>query len=148
MKSKEMESKTLHNLFLKMSHLYFRNCYEQINGLGVHPGQLPMIKLLGEEGQLSQKEISQKLHVKPPTVAVSIKRMEHGGYLKKSSDKADQRVKLISLTEKGQQINQKIKDIMTYNEDVIMRGFAESEQCLLRRFLLQIIHNLEEENHA
>ncbi len=69
-----IDSDSTQTLLLKMSHLYFRNSFEQLSNLGVHPGQLPMIKLLGREGGLSQREISDKLRVKPPSVAVSIKK--------------------------------------------------------------------------
>ena len=103
-----------------------------------------MIKLLGREGGLSQREISDKLHVKPPSVAVSIKRMESAGLLEKSPDKKDQRVTRIYLSTRGRELNQEIDEIVKHNEKVLFKGFTESEQCLMRRFLLQIIKNLEE----
>ena len=139
-----IDSDSTQTLLLKMSHLYFRNSFEQLSNLGVHPGQLPMIKLLGREGGLSQREISDKLRVKPPSVAVSIKRMESAGLLGKSPDKKDQRVTRIYLSPKGREMNQEIEAIVKRNEKVLFQGFTESEQCLMRRFLLQIIKNLEE----
>lgn len=144
MKCIETGEDALSSLFLKLSHLYFRKSFDQLTGLGLHPGQLPLINLLGEEAKLSQKEISDRLHVKPPTVAVSIRRLENVGLIKKNSDSEDQRVKRICLSSKGEELYQKISAIINHNEEILENGLSESEKCLLRRFLLQLINNLEE----
>lgn len=141
---KEMGEDTITKLLGKVSHLYFRNSFEQLSGLGIHPGQLPLIKVLGDSGELSQRELAERLHIKPSTVAVSIRRLEHAGILERNSDLLDQRVKRIRLTDRGKVLNQQIRDIIKHNEKVLFRGFTESEKCLMNRFLMQIIRNLEE----
>lgn len=140
----DLDSASLQMLLNRVSHLYFAKNYEQISEKGMHPGQVPMLRLLAKEGGLSQREIAQKLHVKPPTVAVSIKRMENAGFLEKSPDLKDQRITRISLSPMGRGMIEDIKSIIEKNEEVVFKGFTESEQCLLRRFLIQIIRNLEE----
>jgi len=134
---------SMNSLFLKISHLYFKKTFQQLADTGVHPGQIPMVKLLGEEGGLSQKEISQRLHIKPPTVTVSLKRMENAGLIKRSLDKKDQRISHIYLTEKGKELNKKMTGLIKRNEEIIFQGFTESEICLMKRFIRQMIKNLE-----
>ncbi len=48
------------------------------------------------------------------------------------------------MSPKGREMNQEIEAIVKRNEKGTVQGFTESEQCLMRRFLLQIIKNLEE----
>jgi len=137
------EEDTMQSLFMKISHLYAKRSFQQLADTGVHPGQIPMVKLLGEEGGLSQREISQRLHIRPPTVTVSLQRMENAGLIERSLDKKDQRVSRIYLTQKGKDLNKKMADIMKRNEESLFQGFTESEICLMKRFFRQIIRNLE-----
>lgn len=95
---------------------------------------------------MSQKEISQKLNISPPTVAVSIKRLERAGFLERKTDEKDQRKSRIYLTEEGRDMIRKSKAYIEENEKVLFKGFSESELCLLRRFFDQMIFNLEQAN--
>ena len=47
--------------------------------LEIHPSQIPILAILGKNEEYSQKEIAQILGVKPPTVTVSIQRLEKMG---------------------------------------------------------------------
>ena len=87
--------------------------------------------------------IAKILHIKPPTVNVSIQRLEKAGFLYKKPDEKDQRVTRIYMTEKGKEIKAKALERIHKNEAVMMEGFSEAEQCLLRRFLEQILVNIE-----
>ncbi|MEG1848324.1 MAG: MarR family transcriptional regulator [Lachnospiraceae bacterium] len=129
---------------MKISHLYFEKIFQQLIDTEVHPGQLPMIRLLGEGSGLSQHEIAARLRIKPPTVNVSIKRMEKAGFVERRSDEADTRVNKIFLTQKGMEFHKKMRMVVQQNESVLLQGFTESEVCLLKRFFEQIIRNLEE----
>ena len=90
MEEQDTLDNNLQRMLLRISHLYFTKIYQQMDGIGIHPGQIPIIKLLGYKGELSQKEISQSLHIKPPTVAVSIKRLEKSGLIERKPDARDQ----------------------------------------------------------
>jgi DNA-binding MarR family transcriptional regulator len=141
---KFLEEGSVQELLMKASHIYFSKNYEKISAKGLHPGQVPMLRLLANQGGLSQREIAARLHVKPPSVAVSIKRMESAGLVVRSADTKDQRVTRISLTQKGEEILEDIKKDFGRSQDILVQGFSEAEECLLRRFLLQIIKNMEE----
>ncbi len=139
----EEDASSLHMLFLQASHIYFSNSYEQLAAKGLHPGQYPMLRLLSQKGGLSQREIAGELHVKPPSVAVSIRRMENAGLVVRAGDAKDQRVTRISLSPKGYEALADIEEILERNQQQMFRGFTDSEECLMRRFLLQIIENME-----
>ena len=113
---KERQSSFL-SLFMKVDRHFMTKCFGQMQELGIYPGQIPVLGLVSGRDGLSQREIAKILHIKPPTVNVSIQRLEKAGFLYKKPDEKDQRV--------------------------MMEGFSEAEQCLLRRFLEQILVNIE-----
>lgn len=127
---------------MQASHAYFQKSFQQLNNIGLHPGQPPMLWHIFEEEGLSQKELARRLQVRPPTVNVSLQRMERADYICRRQDEKDQRVSRIYLTEKGRQLASRIGVIMKANEEQITRGLTEAEVCLLSRFLKQLIANI------
>lgn len=139
---KEMEN-SLQGLFVRITHQYFVKSYHQMMALGIHPGQLPMIRLLTFEDGLTQREIARKLNIRPPTVTVTIRRLEKSGLLCRKMDERDRRASRISLTEMGREKSVEIKEILKKNEEIMFQGFSESERCLLRRFFQEMLNNIK-----
>lgn len=129
-------------LVAKISHAYCGLLFHQMADAGIHPGQVPIIKLLYEKENLSQKEIAARLHVKPPTVNVSIRRLEQAGMVSRSTDTQDQRVTRIHLTEKGRELEDRIRRTLQESEKILLSGFSDTELCLAKRFLEQMLENL------
>lgn len=130
--------------WMQINHLFFKQAYALFSKLEVHPGQMPLIFLLGKEQELSQREITEKLHIKASTVNVSLKRLEQVGIVERKTDEKDKRITRIRLTPQGKEIcrigHQKKAEL----EEAYTKGFSESEICLLKRFLRQIAANMEE----
>ena len=80
-------------------------------------------------------------------MAVSIKRLEKSGIIERRADEKDQRLSRIYLTEEGKAVTRRVKDCIKEKEEAVFRGFSESELCLLRRFFLQMIQNLEDDGN-
>ena len=100
---KERQSSFL-SLFMKVDRYFMTKCFGQMQELGIYPGQIPVLGLVSGRDGLSQREIAKILHIKPPTVNVSIQRLEKAGFLYKKPDEKDQRVTRIYMTEKGKEI--------------------------------------------
>lgn len=124
--------------------MYFGRAYDALREMDVHPRQVPMLHLLGKKEGLSQREISQEMKIKPPTVAVSIKRMEKSGLIIRRTDEKDQRMSRIYLSPKGRELTENVQKMVEDSENAIFRGFSESEICLMKRFFKQMIENLEQ----
>lgn len=136
---------SIQELFMRASHSYFQKSFQQLTSIGLRPGQPPMLWHLSQEDGLSQRELARRMRVKPPTVNVSLQRMEKSEYIFRCQDTKDQRVTRIFLTEKGRELVEQIGEIMKENEIRITRNFTEAELCLLNRFLKQLIQNIENE---
>ena len=134
---------SIQGLFMRATHVYFQKNFQLLNEFGLHPGQPPMLWHLFREEGLSQKELACRLKVKPPTVNVSLQRLEKADYICRSQDERDQRVSRIYLTEKGRELAERLERMMAENEVQMTRNFTEAEICLLSRFLRQLTENIE-----
>lgn len=138
------EDDSLQWLILRMTHLYYGKAYAAMKEMDVHPRQIPLLFLLQKKEGMSQKEICDEMKIKPPTVAVSIKRMEKAGLIERKPDDKDQRVVRIYVTEKGKSLSEKIEKIVAENEAKVIEGFSDTEVCLMKRFFKQMIANMEQ----
>jgi MarR family transcriptional regulator, organic hydroperoxide resistance regulator len=91
----------LETRFRALNRIYRQRMRQILESHGLYFGQTNILSTLMDAGSLTQKEISQKLSISQATVAVSIRRLLKGGFLLRSSDKADLRRNRIELTEKG-----------------------------------------------
>lgn len=133
---------------ISLMHRYSSANFKKFMELGIHPGQLPVLKTVQENEGISLRELAKRLHVKPPTVTVTVKRMERAGLLCKKSDTEDLRISRIYLTEKGKSISAGVIAQMEENERILTRGFSEEELQTLRDFFERMIENLAQTGTA
>lgn len=143
MKEEHEDERSLQSLFFWVNHKYAMKLFKQLSMVGVYPGQVPILVTVKKRPGITQKEISDTLEIKPPTVNVSIKRMEAAGLIRREARETNARSYGVYLTEKGIQANQVIKDILEENESIIFQSFSQSEICLFRRLLMQMGENIE-----
>lgn len=143
--TEEGKEESSQHKFTKLIHLYYRKTFAIFKETEIHPKQVPLLCILEEKEGVSQKEISQKLNISPPTVAVSIKRLEKAGFVERRADEKDQRMSRIYLTAEGKEIIRKSRLCIEENEKILFKGFSESELCLMKRLFDQMILNLSEE---
>ena len=98
---KQDRQKSMQALFLEINRRYMGKCFSKMKELEIHPSQIPILAILGKNEEYSQKEIAQILGVKPPTVTVSIQRLEKMGMVCRKQDEHDKRITRIRLTDKG-----------------------------------------------
>lgn len=89
------------SMFMRIDRRFMGKCFGQMQELGIYPGQIPVLGLLAYKDGLSQREIAEHLRIKPPTVNVTVQRLEKAGFLYREADEKDQRISRIYLTEKG-----------------------------------------------
>jgi len=137
------ENNTVQSYFMKISHTYFSKCFSQMAEYGIHPGQMALLKLLYARNGLKQSEICKALNIKPSTAAVSVKRLEKSGLVERRPDEKDQRVSRVYITERTREAGLRVFELLMENEKMLLQGFNETEVCLLKRFLQQILDNME-----
>lgn len=140
----EENEKSIQSLLFAVSHSYMAKCFGRVADMGIHPRQIPMLKILSRRDGVSQSELCKMLCIKPSTVTVSLKRMEKMELVRREQDQRDQRVIRVYLTGKGKEIVQQTKEVLKDYEKTMITGLSEAEICLLRRMLEQIRSNLEQ----
>ena len=103
---KKENPQSLQGAFMRLLHRYTEVNFGRLKDLGVHPGQLPFLNIISHREGISQRELAECLHVKPPTVAVTVKRLE-----------------------------KQIEVVIQENEKALTAGFSEEELEKARHFL-------------
>lgn len=130
-------------LLFDIPHRYASNAFQKLMSHGVHPGQIPVLKYLSDNSGCIQGEIAKALRIKPPTVTVTLKRLEKNGLIRKQSDEKDQRVTRIFLTEQGTKVYETMIQSYRYSVEKIMQDFSDEEQDQLTGFLDRICNNID-----
>lgn len=126
----------------RLIHRYSSASFKNFQDLGIHPGQLPVLKMVYEKEGISLGEMAERLHIKPPTVTVTVKRLEKAGLVCKQADEEDLRVSRIFLTEKGKSINKELSILLEKNEKKLTEGFSREEIETLCGYFQRMIENL------
>ena len=111
---------------------------------GIYFGQPPILKYLSENDNATQKEIADFLHISPPSVATSLKRMEDSGLVVRVADKKDARCNNLRLTEKGKKLSKYADNLFLNIDEVTFSDFTEEEIEILVKFLERMNKNLLE----
>lgn len=114
-------------------------CLYTIIMIGICPCWIPISRI-----RCIQKEIAEWMGVTPPTVNVSIQRLEKADIVCRKRDDKDQRIMRVYLTENGRKIVEELQQESKAVEKVMFSNFSEAELCLLRRFFGQILDNISE----
>jgi len=120
-----------------------RCMYRISEGTGLHPGQPPLLRVISEMGACTQKEIANKLDCSAASIAVSLKRLENSGYIKKEASKTDLRYNTITLTENGKRVVGIIESNIDKLDEITYADFSGEEIAQFSSFLERARVNLE-----
>ena len=109
---------------------------------GVYRGQHQLLMFIADHPNISQKELAKLSHITSATVAVSLKKLEQGGYVRRAVDKEDNRFNQICITEKGRRVVEKSICFFQNTEKRMFAGFSSEETEQLCGYLGRIHENL------
>lgn len=116
-----------------------------LQGTGLRTGQELVIMLLGDSPGQSQAAITRWLGVEPPTTAKMLARLERAGFVQRVRSADDRRVVLVSLTEKGQSLHERVGELWNELNRLTTAGLSAGDQLELERLLLRVLKNLTPE---
>ena len=90
----------------------------------------------------TQKELADRLHSAPPTIAASLKVLERQGYVERRVDEADTRRNRISITRKGRDAIRSGMEAFQRVDDYMYHGFSPGEREMMSGFLHRMLENL------
>ncbi|MDE7002881.1 MAG: MarR family winged helix-turn-helix transcriptional regulator, partial [Oscillospiraceae bacterium] len=90
----------------------------------------------------TQKELADKLHSAPPTVAASLKALERQGYVARRTDQRDTRRNRISITQKGRDAIAQSMEAFRQVDGHMYLGFSPQERALADGLFSRMLENL------
>lgn len=135
--------KTMDFLLANICHLHHMRARQLFEEIGLHRGQPQVLLALWEQEGLTQTELAGRLRIKPATVTKMLQRMEKAGLIQRQPDAQDQRVSRVYLTQAGRAVRRKVEAVWKTMETETFTSFTQAERASLRRFLLQILKNLQ-----
>ncbi|HHW41325.1 MAG TPA: MarR family transcriptional regulator [Syntrophomonadaceae bacterium] len=136
------ESDSVDFLLVQIIRLFQQRSHCLFGRIGIYPGQPPVLFRLWKQDGRTQKELAEKLLLKPATLTLILQRMERDGLVERRPDPADQRISRVYLTEKGKKLREPVEKAIKEREREILQGFTAEEKLLLRRFLIRVRDNL------
>jgi len=93
------------------THALLRSYKPDLDKLNLTYPQYLVLVALWQYKQLSIKDIAEKLMLEPATITPVVKRLEAKKLTKRTRQKDDERVVIVSLTEEGQALRSKLSDV-------------------------------------
>ena len=112
------------------------------NNTGLYMGQLPILAYICHNDGCTQKEISDWLNVSPASIALSTKRLQKAGFIKKPVDKDNLRCNRLSVTESGSETAFKCREAMNVFDTEMFSGIGEEGLEQFNKTLDIFINNL------
>lgn len=123
--------------------LYLKHNVEKHN---ITPAEHQIIMKLYHDGQKTQHEIAESFYITEGTVARTIRNLEKKEIIQRQVDENNRRQNFISLTEKGKDIAQEIKNIEKQWEANTCNFLSEEDLDSFKKLLYKITINSIEEN--
>ncbi|BAB05883.1 MarR family transcriptional regulator [Halalkalibacterium halodurans] len=130
------------------AHLMRNRHNDYLSTYGLTVAQTKVLSLLARKGDLSQGNLQKKLLIKGSTMNGIIESMLKRELIVKKDNARDKRQKVISLTEKGEELQAILWDNLLAFEEQLMEGFSQEEKQLFLVWIKKVIANLEKGREA
>lgn len=92
----------------------------------------------------SQLDLVNTTKLKPPTVSVTLQKLEKDGIVYRIRNEFDLREAKVYLTEKGKNINLKLRETINEEEELLLSCFSEEENTILLSLLKKMRNGIIE----
>lgn len=110
--------------------------------LGLSSAQWRLLAIVSREGRATQARLADMLEIEPISVSRLIDRMEQGGWVTRTHDPADRRVRVVVPTDKTLSAYAEIRATANEVYDEALAGLGAPERAALIAGLNAIISNL------
>ncbi len=133
-------------LFLLAARSHHHTFEREVRQFGVHRSQHKILMFLSrrDECATTQKDIAAHFEISAAAVAVSVRKLEAEGLIKRITDEHDNRANNITLTNKGTEVVDKTKDIISRIDEAMFQNFDEEEITLFSSYLSKLCDNIRD----
>lgn len=120
---------------------------KNLSDMDIKTGQYDFFLVISENEGLSQKELSEHLHIGKATTAKAVKHLIDKGYVYKEKDAVDGRLDHLYLTDLGKSKSPQVKEIFLKNLSVAAKYLNDKEKKQLLQLMNKVLNGLIEENN-
>lgn len=124
--------------------LFARELEKRIEKHGVSSGQWRSLRVLWEQDNITQRELSDRVGATEATTVLMIRSLVRDGFVVRSSDPDDRRKVRITLTPKARRLQAKLMPFVAEVNEIAVRGIGAEDQETVRRVLAMIYANLSQ----
>lgn len=106
------------------------------------PPQAGILHILNGYGEFNQNLLGQEMSIDKASMVKFIDGLEKLGLVNRTTDPADRRAKLISLTTKGKKVQKEISEIHLNLEKEILKDFSAKEVEALRELMPRVLESV------
>ena len=117
---------------------------EALGAVGASLPQWIVLRSVGDEPELSQRELAERVLVTGSTLTHHLDRLEHEGLIVRTRDADDRRVIRVSLTEQGKHCRSELETVVAAQEQRVLALLSERDAATLRRLLVRVERGLDE----
>ncbi len=122
----------------------FRDTLRESDDPNIQGSYRSLLFHLAHEDGRTQLELSKLTHLKPPTISITIRKMEDDGYVTRVIDENDMRQVRVYLTEKGRNHDMMIQERINAIEQKVMMNITPEETEIVMHILERMRENLME----
>ena len=111
-------------------------------GYDLTPEQWAVLFRLREQEGINQSQLGEKTFKDRHNITRILKQLDKRDYIVKRNDKNDKRAHRIYLTQSGRALYENIAPFVLQHRNRICKGFKANDLLNIRKYLEQVIHNL------
>lgn len=139
-----LSPRAIQHRLMSINRLHRTAVDTKISATGVHRSQhMILMHLYHSNQKVSQKDIAARFEISAAAVAVSLKKLESNGFIKRSCAESDNRFNEIEITEKGKQVVEYSHQVFEAIDNKTFEGISDSDKQTLVALLDKVIANLK-----
>jgi DNA-binding MarR family transcriptional regulator len=121
---------------------------EQMSAAGASMSQWALLKTVGDEPDLSQRELADRILLTGSTLTHHLDRLETDGFIDRTRDTTDRRIVRVSLTPSGKHRRVELDAIVAASDATIRDLLPARDYQTLNRLLATLQQRLDEHQGA
>jgi DNA-binding MarR family transcriptional regulator len=122
---------------------FYRGLQARLTAQGYKMGHWAFLRILWQEDNLTQRELSDKAGTRDPTTFAAIKAMEKLGLVRREINPKNRREVRISLTKRGRELERPLLSLAFEMNDIAVKGIDKATVRDLVSVLETIIENFD-----
>lgn len=138
------EDMSVHMLISEISKISHNKVRQSSNIQNLPSGYRHLLFHLAHNDGVSQLELSRLTHLSPPTVSITLRKMEKDGYILRKTYENDMRQTIVYLSKKGRAFDDNIKKSFDLINEQTVQGLSSEEISALKKLLIKVRNNFQD----